>query len=155
VRRITKPEATIFLNAYHLMNATSSATQYGLFYKDELLAVATFSAGRKMNRLQTDQRSFELIRFCSKAGYTVSGGLSKLIKQFAREKQPGDIMTYVDQQISDGNSYLKAGFKKIGSTEPRSYSIDAVTFERQALQPNSKCAYIFSDEGNLKLVLTL
>lgn len=153
IKKITKPQASEFLSRYHLLGATTSASQFALFYKDEILSVATFSAGRKMNRLPANKRSFELIRFCTKAGYTVAGGLTKLLQHFIREKQPGDIMTYVDRQLSDGSSYLKAGFKKVGETEARSFCISEKSCERKPVGADEDCNYIFTDEGNLKLVL--
>ena len=106
-----------------------------------------------MNRLPEHQRSYELIRFCSKSGYTVAGGLTKLLQHFIREKQPGDIMTYVERQLSDGSSYIKAGFKKVGETEARSFCISGKSFERKSGGADEDCNYIFTDEGNLKLVL--
>src|ERR1043166_331319 len=50
VIRIGKKEAGEFLNKFHLMNSAACAFAYGLFLKKELLAVATFSKGRKMDR---------------------------------------------------------------------------------------------------------
>ncbi|MBX3162979.1 MAG: hypothetical protein KF900_00745 [Bacteroidetes bacterium] len=117
IKKIDKETASNFLNAYHLMNATQSAFNYGLFFKEELIGVASFSKGRKMNRLQEHERSFELIRFCCKEGITVTGGLTKLVKNFCREKNAGDVMTYISKQFSDGTSFAKAGFKKTGESE--------------------------------------
>ena len=77
VQKIDKATAANFINKYHLLYWVNCAHHYGLFYKSELLCVASFSNGRKMNRLAPNQRSFELIRFCSKGGITVTGGLTK------------------------------------------------------------------------------
>ncbi|MGZ3919897.1 MAG: hypothetical protein ACXVNM_08060 [Bacteroidia bacterium] len=159
VKRIEKGQAQEFLNKYHLMNSTQSASNYGLFLKDELLAVASFSKGRKMNRLPGNKRSFELIRFCSKDGITVTGGLTRLLKNFCREKEAGDIMTYIDKQFSSGQSFIKAGFVKHSETAPHSSLINKKTFERIALKDeseviNEQLFYRFKNEGNLKLVFT-
>lgn len=112
-QRIGKTEAQKFLNKYHLMNSASCAYCYGLFFEGEPVAVAIFSKGRKMHRLPAHLRSFELIRFCCREGITVTGGLSKLVKTFSREKNAGDVMTYIDPQFSMGESYFRAGFKKL------------------------------------------
>lgn len=117
LKKLDKKTAEEFLNTYHLMNATQSAFNYGLFHNAELIAVASFSKGRKMNRLQEHERSFELIRFCCKEGITVTGGLTKLVKNFCREKKAGDVMTYISKQFGDGKSFTNAGFKKTGETE--------------------------------------
>jgi hypothetical protein len=139
------------------MSSTGSTSNYGLFYREELMAAASFSNGRKMNRLPADKRSYELIRFCSRAGYTVTGGLSKLLKHFVREKDAGDVMTYVDKQFSEGKAFLKAGFRKEGESQPRHFLVHKKTFEclplddekRQTPDPHH---YIYSTAGNLKLV---
>jgi hypothetical protein len=153
-----KTEATTFLNTFHLMNATQSAFNYGLYYKNELVALASFSKGRKMNRLSADQRSFELIRFCCKAGITVTGGLTKLIRNFCEEKKAGDIMTYVDKQWSDGSAFVKAGFKKHSETGPNYFLIDRKNFERKPVRDeesfNQDRFYKTQNLGNIKLVYT-
>lgn len=158
VKRIQKKAAEDFLDSYHLMNSTASAFNYGLFCKDELVAVASFSKGRKMNRLPGDQRSFELIRFCSKAGITVAGGLTKLVKNFCNDKKAGDIMTYVDKQLSDGSSFVRAGFKKHSETEPNFFLVERATFERipsvkkESFDPER--FYRSQTAGNIKLIYT-
>lgn len=159
VRKIEKTEARKFLDNFHVMGFAESAYNYGLFYRDELLAVATFSKGRKMNRLPEPLRSFELIRFCSRAGITVTGGLSKLVKHFAEEKKVGDIMTYVDRQFSEGRSFLKAGFLKAGETEPNYFLVNRTTFERTTMKHpdekfDQKKYYRTQNSGNIKLIYT-
>lgn len=156
VRKLTKPIAAEFLNAHHVMGAVGSVSQYGLFKNEDLLAVATFSNGRKMRRLPEHLRSFELIRFCNKSGVTVSGGLTKLLQHFIREKNPGDIMTYVDAGYSSGEAYLKAGFEKKEKSEGVDYLVDTQSFERFEFDlekaKNVKRYYIYQQQGNLKLV---
>lgn len=158
-KRIAKPEAEQFLDEFHMMNSTSSAFNYGLFIKNELIAVASFSKGRRMNRLAEDKRSFELIRFCCKEGITVIGGLTKLVKNFCREKDAGDVMTYVDKQFSQGDSFTKAGFVKHSETEPNYFLVDNKTFEiRPVKTPSEKFDpdkfYLTRNFGNVKLVYT-
>lgn len=157
VEKITKQSAADFLNTHHIMGATSSARQYGLFEGDTLVCVATYSAGRKMNRLPIHERSFELIRFCTLAGTTVTGGLSRLLRQFIRDHQPGDIMTFIDQQLFTGTAYLKAGFEIVGSSTPHRFVINRHDFSRSRLTENhfelSDDAYVYTDQGNLKLIL--
>lgn len=158
VKRVDKKLAEDFLNRYHIMNATQSAYNLGLYYKEELVALATFSKGRKMNRLEAHQRSFELIRFCCKSGITVTGGLTRLIKNFCIEKSAGDVMTYVDKQLSDGRSFINAGFKKHSETEPNYFLINKSTFERIPANSNDSFDgtrfYLSRNSGNIKLVYT-
>lgn len=157
IQKISKEEAAKFLTQYHLFGSTQSAFNYGLIYDTELIAVATFSKGRKMHRLQTHERSYELIRFCCKNGISVSGGLSKLVKHFVNEKKAGDVMTYVDKQLSDGKSFLKAGFKKHSETEASSFLVNRITLERKALRNkvevfDAATHYLTQNAGSIKLI---
>ena len=157
IKKVTKPEAELFLNTYHLMNATSSVSNYGLFYKEELIALSSFSSGRKMDRLEAHQRSYELIRFCTKTGISVAGGLSKLLKHFIKEKNAGDIMSYVDKQLSDGSSFIRAGFKKHSEYPPTYFVVNRKTFQRSVLAGNisevdKRTFYVGQTAGNIKLI---
>jgi hypothetical protein len=159
VKKIDKETATDFLDKYHIINSTQSAFNYGLTYKNELLAMASFSKGRKMNRLPINKRSFELIRFCCKEGITITGGLTKLIKNFCKDKEAGDIMTYIDKQFSEGASFIRAGFVKHSETEANYFLINRKTFERLPLKSTNEAFdeslfYKIQNSGNLKLVYT-
>ncbi len=116
--RIDKQKAEDFLNENHLQGYVSSKLKYGLYFQNELIAVATFSAGRKMKNMPEKYRSFELIRFANKLGYRVVGGLSKLIMGFLNEREVGDVMTYVDRAWGQGKGFEKIGFVKKGELPP-------------------------------------
>lgn len=158
VKKTDKITTTDFLNKFHIMNSTQSALNLGLYFKEELIGIATFSKGRKMNRLEEDQRSFELIRFCCKSGITVTGGLTRLVKSFCTLKKAGDIMTYVDKQLSDGRSFITAGFKKHSETDPNYFLVNRKTFERISAAKEEKFDhekfYLTKNAGSIKLVFT-
>lgn len=165
IKKITKPLAEAFLNQNHLLGFKSAYFKYALFYQHEVIAIATFSKGRKMNRLDANKRSFELISFCCKKNVSVTGGLSKLLKAFVNDLQPGDIMTYIDKEWSDGNSYLKLSFKLHSETEPQTFVFDKKNFVKYffeklpenvfiALQSNNPNLEKVKNSGNLKLVYT-
>jgi hypothetical protein len=116
--RIDKQIAEMFLNKNHLQGYVSSKLKYGLYLNDELVAVATFSAGRKMKDKPEKYRSYELIRFANKVGMRVIGGLSKLIVGFTKEREIGNIMTYIDKAWSKGDSFEKIGFVRSGELPP-------------------------------------
>jgi len=151
VFKITKPVADSFLIENHLQGSVSSRYKIGLFEKDELVAVATFSALRKMNHTE-NYKSAELIRFAVKAGYSITGGLSKLISFFAAAYQPNDLMTYADRDWSAGEAYIKLGFKQTAVLEPQIYVLDE-NLNRQL----KKDQEIFGQEvyhtGSLKFIL--
>ena len=140
--RIDKKSASAFIDAYHIMGYAASYYNYGLFLKGELVAVACFSKGRRMNRLPQDKKSFELIRFCNKNFYTVVGGLSKFIHHFEIEHMPGDIMTYVDIAWGQPSAYYTLGFV-----------LDKITPSViRTIPQNDKAVIEFADMGNYKLI---
>ena len=128
--RIEKRIARSFLQEHHLQVDLPGKYRYGLYHDGELVAVAVFSGGRRMVDKPADYRSYELLRFCHKQGAHVVGGFSKLLKAFWREFNPGDIMTYVDKDWSDGTSYRKLGFTLVGETEPQLFWVDTRTMQR-------------------------
>ena len=142
VSTIDKKIAHLFTNENHIMGYANSAYHYGLFYKNELIAVACFSKGMKMDRLPGSKKSFELIRFCSKNFHTVVGGLSKLLHSFTEEKSPGDIMTYIDVAWGEPFAFYALGFLLDKITPPFKSII--------LLHDKSTLTYI--NKGNYKLI---
>jgi hypothetical protein len=111
-----------------------------------------------MNRLQSGSQSFELIRFCCKSGVTVTGGLSKLMSHFCEYKKAGDIMTYIDKQFSNGDSFIKAGFVKHSETAPLYFLVNKKTYERISLKNENetfdkKLFFKVQNLGNIKMIL--
>lgn len=149
--KISKPVSDLFLNANHLQGAVSSRYKIGLFEKEELVAVATFSALRKMNHTE-NYKSAELIRFAVKSGYSITGGLSKLITYFAELHQPNDLMTYADRDWSAGEAYLKLGFVQTAVSAPQKYLLDE-NFNRQLKKEDQSGATEVFNTGSLKFIL--
>ncbi|QIL42036.1 hypothetical protein G7074_23870 [Pedobacter sp. HDW13] len=151
IHKIAKPEADTFLNENHLQGAVSSRYKIGLFEKDELVAVATFSALRKMNHTE-NYKSAELIRFAVKAGYSITGGLSKLISYFAALYQPNDLMTYADRDWSAGEAYLRLGFLQTAVVTPQYYGLNGQLQRQLIKDAQIGDAQIFNT-GSLKFIL--
>ena len=121
--RIDKRMALTFLEEHHLQVALPGKYRYGLFHQGELVSVALFSGGRHMRDQAPDYRSFELLRFCSKSGYRVVGGLSKLLKAFITDFRPQDIMTYVDRDWTQHSNLQTLGFEEQGYSAPQAFWI--------------------------------
>ncbi|WP_437919500.1 hypothetical protein [Sphingobacterium sp. LRF_L2] len=162
IARVDKRVTLEFLTEHHLQSALPGKYRYGLFYQGELLSIAVFSGGRHMRDQASDYRSFELLRFCHKSGYRVVGGLSKLIKAFAKDFQPNDIMTYVDNDWSRDSSLQTIGFQERGLSLPQQFWI--ANHERhsfrtpeqlQTLRINLPNGYLIENQGSTKLVLQL
>lgn len=142
IARVSKPVAQQFVNTNHTMGYANCYYHFGLFLKEELVAIACFSKGRQMRRLEEGKKSYELIRFCSKNDFTVVGGLSKLIRHFENFQSPGDIMTYVDISWGEPHAYYALGFILDSITPPISCSLN--------IDPNTTIEYW--NKGNYKLI---
>jgi hypothetical protein len=156
VIRIDKQQAEAFLTTHHLQQYVSAYYKYALVHKDEIVAVATFSKSRIMTDGVVPYRSYELIRFASETGTTVTGGLGKLLNNFIEQHQPAHLMTYADRDWSNGEGYHKLGFKEAGQTPPQLFWVDTQTLERKPVNdtpmPSDKYTRVMN-AGNLKFVL--
>jgi hypothetical protein len=107
-----------FLNQHHLQGYVKTKYTFGLYLKEKLIGLASFSAPRVMKDKGANYQSAELVRFASKHGFTIVGGLSKLIKHFDKQVDIDDIMTYADRDWSLGKGYHRLGFQLSNITHP-------------------------------------
>lgn len=105
VRPLQSKEANVFLNENHLQGEDNAKIRLGLFYKDELVQVMTFSSPRYNKHYE-----YEMIRNSSKKYHIVVGGSSKLLSHFKTTHDPQSIITYADLRYSDGKIYKTLGF---------------------------------------------
>jgi len=90
----------------------------------ELIAVASFSPRRHMPRTDGGRsRSHEMIRYCSRQGESVVGGISKLMAAFARDAEPDDIVTVVDRDWSTADGWRGLGFVSVQRMEPVAFFV--------------------------------
>lgn len=107
-------QAKAFLDEFHLQNAGRPAAHcYGLVKDGLLLEVATWGTDRF-----SESGDAELLRLCTRADYTVSGGLSRLISAFKADTGAQKLLTYADLRWGEGAGYGKVGFKRVGTTPP-------------------------------------
>ncbi len=139
VERIAPAESSDFMNRFHSYGAASAAYHYALYYGEEMVAVATFSSGRKIKRVfvngnldtkQVEMRSHEWIRYVSLPDVRVAGGMGRLLKAFINDVNPDDVMSYADLEWSDGDVYRKLDFIETGSLPPVEFYVDPVTCAR-------------------------
>ena len=123
VRRIAKEEMRSFFAANHLQGAVNARYSYGLYAGGQLVAVASFSAGRTVVRGGVAGRSFELLRYASLLHHRVVGGLGKMIARFIEEINPDDIMTYADLDWASGKGYRTLNFRQTAVTPPQTFWI--------------------------------
>lgn len=117
-------DITNFLNNNHLQGYIKAKYNFGLIADGEIIAAANFSDARPMKNNGEGYLSAELVRFASKDGLTIVGGLSKLIKHFLKEVKINDLMTYGDRDWSLGKGYDKLGFKLTKITDPAFLYLD-------------------------------
>ena len=112
VQEIPFPKA--FLDTNHIQGAGSiSKHNFGLFFKEELVAVMTFSKPRF-----TDSAEYELIRYSSLCNINIIGGASKLFKYFINKFNPISVISYSDKRWSTGNLYKTLNFKYSHTSKP-------------------------------------
>lgn len=115
VVELSQKQANMFCEAYHLQGAARNGQQkcYGLVHDGELVMVATYGKPR-----YNSNYDWEFIRSCTKAGWHVQGGISKLQKHFVKDARPKSLITYTDFSRSCGQSDESIGMDFVGYTGP-------------------------------------
>lgn len=114
VTTISKAEAVRFIEEHHIQGGhVDVMLAIGAYHEGELIAVATFCLHHRGTGTIT------LNRLCSKYDWTCSGFLGKAIRvAYKVLKKP--IYSWVDRCLSEGKSYLSAGFV-VDATLPPDY----------------------------------
>lgn len=124
IRQISNKEARPFNETNHIQGHRHAKITYGLFYKDELVQLMSFSWNSHYN-------AWEIIRGCPGSNNIVIGGVSKLFKHFIKEYNPNRIFSYCDYNKFNGAGYEAIGMKCIGETKCNKwYVINNKRFER-------------------------
>lgn len=118
----TKNDTNAFFTANHLQGSVNGWKNISL-EKNGVFALATFSKSRLMNYEKPFYRSYELIRFATKINYSVTGGLSKIIKHFIELNGAQHIMTYSDNAFGNGEGFIQSGFKFVENMPPQAFFI--------------------------------
>ena len=106
VQEITPKVKGKFLALNHIQGNDHSVINLGLFYNGELMACMTFAKPRSA------KYTWELSRFCTKHGYNIQGGASKLFVYFIKQLRSGDvIVSYNDITKTTGKVYPLLGFE--------------------------------------------
>lgn len=113
IEEVSIEQAREFLNTNHIQGYANGNIRYGLFYKNNLVALMTFMKSRFNKNIQ-----YELVRYCSSLGTGIIGGASKLLKHFEKHINPESLISYADRNYSSGNLYTKLGFTFSHASEP-------------------------------------
>ena len=105
-------------------------------YKEDINAAAEFLKTYLPAEKDTDNRlAYEWTRYASLPDVRIAGGMGKVLKQILSDISQKDIssieiMSYSDNEWSNGDAYSKLGFKLAGNTPPVTYRIDPKTWKR-------------------------
>lgn len=164
VKSIDQPVAKDFLNANHILGYARAKYKYALFLDDIIIAVATFSASRPMERECGVVQSYEWVRYAAEKDMRVIGGMGKLLAHFVRSVSPDEVMSYADADWGVGSAYSTLGFKLAGLTPPMRFFVDTETFDRiseKKLLKENKCRFqelevkrsvLLTNSGNFKFI---
>jgi len=117
IQEVNYRETKSFLKLNHIQGYAVSSFNIGLYYNNDLVALATFGKPR----FEKEKKHYELIRFCNKINTTVIGGFQRLLKHFENSAKPEKLISYVDLRYFNGNSYISAGFVQDNITSPNYY----------------------------------
>lgn len=118
IKNVSSSDKIAFLNDNHLQGKDTSSACLGLYFNNELVALASF---KKTNISKGgDGSMWELSRFCSKINTRISGGASKLIKYFQNNINTENLplLSYADRRWSSGKLYKQLGFTFSGTSTP-------------------------------------
>ena len=112
IREVSVADYKSFLSENHLQGYAAAKVKLGLYYKDELVQLMSFSKSR-FNK----NYDWENIRSSAKINSIIVGGFSKLLKHF-RKNYEGSIISYVDVRYFTGAGYIKNGFTVLRHNKP-------------------------------------
>lgn len=124
VKEVSSKDASKFLEDNHIQGKVNSSIRIGLYYKEELISLMTFSGLRKNLGQSAKNNHYELLRFCNKINTTIVGGASKLISHFEKKYTPEEIISYADIRWSEGNLYEVLDFIKVSITPPNYFYVE-------------------------------
>lgn len=118
IRSVDNKTAKVFLDTYHIQGSVRNGKSIGLFYNNELIELMTFGQLRKNMGSIPKDGVYEIYRVCSKIGYNIQGGFSKLLRYFEKTYKPIEVITYANLDYSVGNVYDKCGFIRDSISKP-------------------------------------
>ena len=101
---INSKTAKSFNDSYHLQGHAGAPIRYGLFHNDVLVQIMTLGKPR-----YDKSHDYELVRLCTKHGYTITGGAEKLFKHFMKNHSNPSVISYSDFKYFSGDVYNRLG----------------------------------------------
>lgn len=159
IKPISNKQKKEFLEINHIQGNDVCFLSLGLFNKNELISVMTFSKPRLAlgNKNKNNNNSIELSRFCSKLNFTIIGGFEKLINYFKNNYYDYDeIYTFADCRWNGLNPentvYKKSGFEFLHRTKPNYFYFeknDYYTRNHRFKFNKQKLIQLYNENSNL------
>ena len=112
-----------FFNKNHIQGDIFSKHNYGLYYKNRLVALMCFHDLRRVTGNDSKENNYELTRYCTLKNFKIIGGAGKLLSHFVKTHNPESILSYADRRWSDGRLYHNLGFDFMHNTRPNYFYI--------------------------------
>lgn len=106
IREIDIGQARSFLEKYHIQGPGRPRLALGVFYKDELLAVASFSKHHRSNL------DWCLSRWSCKTDWNIAGALSRISQLALGVLDTNRLISWCDLRWASEKGFLSAGWKK-------------------------------------------
>ena len=116
IKSVPKSEEKSFLIANHMQGYVSSTLCIGLYDGDKLMMLMSFGPARFRKT-----KSTELLRLCTLAGHSVTGGAHKLFKHANIDTE---LVSYCDMSKFNGNLYKSLGFIQTDRSSPSYFWTD-------------------------------
>ena len=138
IRDVSTSDYRDFCNTYHIQRYRSASVKLGLYYKEELIQIASFNKARSYGNNGIAEYEWEWIRGVTKFNTIVVGGTSKLLNYFIKTYTPKNILCYCDWNLFNGKGYENSGFQLLSYTGPDLFFIrNSSTLERINRNPYS------------------
>ena len=113
---ISSKEAKCFLEKNHIQSYRASSMYFALKDGDDTISILTVTK---------KQSEYELVRYATKLGYSVVGGIERMWKLFLRTCSPEQVYSYCDLRYFVGNVYKRLGFLQVDITKPNYFYVDS------------------------------
>jgi phage FluMu protein Com len=112
IKNIQSKEFKIFCENNHIQGYCASKIKLGLYYNDKLVAcMGIGKLRRNLGNKNSPEHSYELLRYCTLLNVNIVGGASKLINYFKQNYNPKTLISYCNNDYSNGLLYEKLNFK--------------------------------------------
>jgi len=126
IEKINHKAGKEFLNNNHLMGSIS-ARHVGLYYEGAVVLIVSYKQIKETMKIE---------RMCPKAGFSVIGGYSRLLKWLERNFDFSEIHSWVDLRYGDGHSLKTLGFAHMRDTQGWKWTDGLTTFNRLRCRAN-------------------